>query len=170
MKCEQAKLKILRADAGELGSWQTRVLERHLGACAACRHYRADLRQLAEATRMEPQPAVDAFAMRMLLGEAQRVSAQRGVPSLGTRLFDFFQTLEIPALRPALATAAVVAVLVGGALLVRQPSMLTAWNDDVDQQIERLQDSLAALSADDLPHANANDLENIACELLEVEG
>jgi anti-sigma factor RsiW len=170
MKCEQAKLNILHADAGELGSWQTRVLERHLDACADCRHYRADLRQLAEAMRVEPQPAVDAFAMRLIMNEAQRVSAQRGVPSLGTRLGDFFQTLEIPGLRPALAAAAVAVVLVGGVLLVRQPNVLAAWNDGVDQQIERLQDTLASLSADDQPRAGANDVENIACELLEVEG
>lgn len=170
MKCEQAKLNILRADAGELGSWRTRGLERHLGACADCRHYRDDLRQLAEATRMEPQPAVDTFALRLIMNEARRVSAQRAVPSLGTRLRDFLQTLEIPALRPALAVAAAVVVLAGGALLIRPSSALMSWNDGVDQQIERLQDSLASLSSDDQPHAGANDLENIASELLEVEG
>ena len=170
MKCEQAKLNILRADAGELGSWQTHVLERHLGACADCRHYRADLRQLAEATRVAPQPALDAFALRLIMNEAQRVCAQRGVPSLGTRLLDFFQTLEIPALRPALAAAAVAVLLIGGVLVARHASVRVAWNDGVDQQIERLQDMLASFSTDDQPHAGANDLENIACELLEAEG
>jgi len=170
MKCEQVKLNILRADTGELGSWQTRVLERHLGACADCRHYRDDLRQLTEATRVEPQPAVDTFAMRMLLNEARRVSVQRGVPSLGTRLLGFFQTLEIPALRPALAVATAFLLVVGGVLVAQKVIVRTAWNDDVDQQIERLQDTLVSLSTDDLPHAGANDLENIACELLEVEG
>jgi len=170
MKCEQAKLNILRADAGELVFWRKFVLGRHLGACADCRHYRDDLRQLAEATRVEPQPAVDTFALRLIMNEAQRVSAQRGVPSIGTRLWDFFQTLEIPVLRPAFAVAAVAVALIGGVLLARPPSVLTAWNDGVDQQIERLQDTLVSLSADEQPRAGANDIENIACELLEVEG
>ncbi|MCX7006745.1 MAG: hypothetical protein NTY53_05780 [Kiritimatiellaeota bacterium] len=170
MKCEQAKLNILKADAGELVPWLKPALQRHLGACSECRHYRDDLRQLAEATRAEPQPAVDTFAMRLLMNEAQRVSAQRQVPSLGSRVRDFFQTLEIPNLKPALAVATAL-LLVGGVWFVRQHGGTgMAWNDGVDQQLERLQDTLASFSADDLPHAGANDLENIACELLEVEG
>jgi len=78
--------------------------------------------------------------------------------------------LEIPVLRPAFAVAAVAVALIGGVLLARPPSVLTAWNDGVDQQIERLQDTLVSLSADEQPRAGANDIENIACELLEVEG
>jgi hypothetical protein len=78
--------------------------------------------------------------------------------------------LEIPALRPALAVATAFLLVVGGVLVAQKATVRTAWNDDVDQQIERLQDTLVSLSTDDLPHAGANDLENIACELLEVEG
>jgi len=170
MKCEQAKLNILRADAGELVLWKQPALKRHLGDCADCRHYRDDLRQLAEATRAEPQPAVDTFAMRLIMNEAQRFSAQRSGPSFGTRVRDFFQTLEVPAFRPALVVA-VALLLVGSVWFVRQHGGVgMVWNDGVDQQLERLQDTLAAFSQDDQPHASANDLENIACELLEVEG
>lgn len=171
MKCEQAKLNILRADAGELVLWKQPALQRHLGACADCRHYRDDLRQISEATRAETQPAVDTFAMRLLMNEARRVTAQRRVPALGSRVWDFLRTLEIPAIRPVAAMAAALLLLLGGMWFVRQHGGVTlAWNDGVDQQIERLQDTLASFSADDLPHAGANDLENIACELLEVEG
>ena len=49
MKCEQAKLNILMADAGELVPWRRSALARHLGACAECRQYRDDLRPLDEA-------------------------------------------------------------------------------------------------------------------------
>ena len=170
MKCEKAKLIILRADAGELVAWRRSALARHLGACAACRHYRDDLRQLAEATRVEPQPAVDAFALRLIMNEAQRVSARRPAPGLGRRLLGAFQAWELPSLKPAYALAAAV-LLVGGVWLARQHGGAgMAWNDGVDQQLERLQDTLASFSADDQPRAGASELENIANELLEVEG
>jgi anti-sigma factor RsiW len=170
MKCEQAKLNILRADAGELVPWRRSALARHLGACAECRQYRDDLRQLAEATRAEPQPDMDAFALRLIMNEAERVAARRPVPGLGRRLLDLVQGWERPSLRPAYVLAAA-ALLAGGVWLVRpQGGAGLAWNDGVDQQLERLQDTLALFSTDDVPHARANDLENIASELLEVEG
>ena len=170
MKCEKAKLNILRADAGELIAWRRHALARHLGTCADCRHYRDDLRQLAEATRAEPQPAVDAFALRLIMNEAQRVAAQRPLPSLGSRLLGVFQAWETPSLKPVFAVAAAL-LLVGGVWFARQHGGAgMAWNDGVDQQLERLQDTLASFSSDDLPHAGANELENIASELLEVEG
>ena len=171
MKCEQAKLNILMADAGELVPWRRSALARHLGACAECRQYRDDLRQLAEATRAEPQPAVDKFAMRLIMNEAQKVSAHRPAPSFGSRLLGVFQAWEVPSLKPALAVAAAALLLVGSVWVVSQHGGVgMAWNDGVDQQLERLQDTLASFSADDLPHAGASELENIANELLEVEG
>ena len=170
MKCEQAKLNILKADAGELVAWQRSALARHLGACAGCRHYRDDLRQLAEATRAEPQPAVDTFALRLIMNEAQRFAAQRPAPGFGRRLLIDFQTWQSQSLKPVLAMAAAALVLIGGVWVTQQRATGFAWNDGVDQQLERLQDTLASFSGDDLPHAGASDLENIANELLEVEG
>jgi len=170
MKCEKAKLNILRADAGDLVAWRRHALARHLGQCSDCRHYRDDLRQLAEATRAEPQPAVDAFALRLIMNEAHRVAAQRPLPGLGSRLLGVFQAWEIPSLKPVFAVAAAL-LLVGGVWYVRQHGGIgMAWNDGVDQQLERLQDTLASFSQDDVPRAGANELENIASELLEVEG
>ena len=170
MKCEQAKLNILKADAGELVAWQRSALARHLGACASCRHYRDDLRQLAEATRAEPQPAVDTFALQLIMNEARLCAAQRPAPGFGRRLLIDFQTWQAQSLKPALALAAAALVRVGGVWVAHQRATGFAWNDGVDQQLERLQDTLAVFSSDDLPHAGASDLENIASELLEVEG
>ena len=172
MKCNEAQLNILREHAGELVPWRRSTLHRHMAACAACRNYRTDLLQLAEAAHTAEQPPVDHFAMRMLLEAGQRTLDRRAVPSLGKRIWDFFQTLEIqwPALQPALAVATVALLLAVGVWLVRpHVGGNMAWNDGVDQQIEKLEASLASLEADS-GRASSADAESIASQLLNVEG
>ena len=174
MKCEQARMDILLEHAGELGSWRRSGLARHMEGCSACRQYRDDLAQIATATRMVEQPTVDRLAMQMLLNEAQRMLDRKAVPAVESRLWKVFQTLEnpLPALRPALAVAAVALLLAGGVWLVRLHSgVAMAWNDGVDQQIDRLEASLASLSQDADGNRTSNaDAETIASQLLEVEG
>jgi len=171
MKCNEAQLNILREHAGELVPWRRSTLHRHMAACAACRNYRTDLLQLAEAAHTAEQPPVDHFAMRMLLEAGQRTLDRRAVRSLGKRVGDFFKTWENTlTLRPALAVATAVLLLAIGVWLVRpHAGGNMAWNDGVDQQIEKLEASLASLEADS-SRASSADAESIASQLLNVEG
>ena len=174
MKCEQARMNVLLEQAGELGSWQRSSMARHVGGCAACRHYRDDLLQITAATRAVGQPGVDRFAMQMLVNEGQRMLDRHAAPGFTNTLRKIFQSMESPllVLRPALAVAAVALLLAGGVWLVRLHSgVTTAWNDGVDQQIDRLAASLASLSQDaDSNRIGGADAESIATQLLEVEG
>ncbi|TAN38127.1 MAG: hypothetical protein EPN23_03290 [Verrucomicrobia bacterium] len=175
MKCEQVQKWILKEDAGELVRWQRSLMKRHVEQCAECRHFRFDLRQIAETTVMTPQPAVDRFAMQILLNEARRVQARREVPSLGKTLRAFFQPLETPSfgLRLAAVTTAVVLLLLTGtvALVQRHAGLRVAWDDGVDQQIERLENNIASLAQDlEGNHPGGSDEESMATQLLAVEG
>ena len=175
MKCEKIQKWILQEDAGELAPGQRLLMERHVAGCTECRHFRFDLHQIAETTVVMEQPAVDRFALQMLMNEARRVQARQAVPSLGKTIREFFQTLETPpfALRLAAGTTAVVLLLAGTVVLIHHhnSALRLAWDDGVDQQIEQLERSMASLSQDaDDSHANTSDEETIASQLLAVEG
>lgn len=173
MKCEQVQKMILKEDAGELARWQRSAMEQHVAHCSECRHFRFDLHQIAETTVVMEQPPMDRFAMQMLVNEARRVQAKRAVPSFGKTLREFFQPLENPSLALRLVAVTTVALLLlsGGVALLRSSSepQQVAWDDGLDQQIARLQDTVATLDAE-AAHTGNGDVEAIARQLLESKG
>ena len=103
MNCNDMEKLILLSQSGELSHWKRRRLELHLAACAECKTFEAETVRLTAATR-------EAAAI-----DCQTLPAEvlRDILRKAGRRADLPETAWIPALRPLLALAAGLGLIVG---------------------------------------------------------
>ncbi|MCX6995659.1 MAG: hypothetical protein NTV49_00895 [Kiritimatiellaeota bacterium] len=140
MKCKMAVRQLLLDQPDEQTAWQQRRLERHLADCADCRAQRAEWRELTAAARAAALPPLAAATRQRIMDAGRRALAERGPSARFRRVVSTWQ--------PALAAAAVLLLLVGGLRLATKSRSNADWDDSVDQQLEHIGQTLAALSSD----------------------
>jgi anti-sigma factor RsiW len=174
MKCEEAQLKILLADSGELPPLEAAELEPHLSSCADCRQYRANAIGIISCARNN---LVADGPSRAALARI-RVAAGEHAPG---RIVEFrFTAMRI------LAYAAALAVMLGSWFMVSKTespasrashSVMTA--NAHSEQIGHINTIVAALSKEGYHQdveeqqgesAKKPDIRELARQLLIMEG
>lgn len=170
MNCHQTEMWILLRDSGELDVFRTRLLDRHLAKCAACRAFADALTAGRSALHAEPFSAADDGRVRALVAAARETREKHSPSAL--------------AWRPALALAALI-LSVGvafwwqGRTPIPAPSLARntpvdtpAWDVDLDDELEAI-DAILLSSVDDMSPNNGAGLadeEALLREWLELNG
>lgn len=186
MKCESTERSILLAQSGELSWLKRRLLERHLAVCPRCRGCQVELDRLTGLVRgASAGPDVN----QAVLDRIHAVARKEQSRSVGFHLHPSREPFLVT-WRPALLYAAVGVVLLTGFWLVLRPALQqapapiqvtkqaapltieTAWEDNVDDEIAAIDQSLVSVSDDSsgTESAESEDLDTMALELLELEG
>ncbi len=175
MNCRQVQTGWLLEQSGELGAGRLRRIEAHTAGCAECRAYREALARLRAAARAdEAFTALDPhFASRLHAALATR-GASAGPFAAPGRL----RALRLSA--AAVAAAVATATLFAWSLRRGAPAgpdqalaLAVTVPDWVDVQLDLLGEELAEISeatAAGGPAAGVPDIDEVATELLELEG
>ncbi len=182
MNCTHVQEQLLLADSGELTAHARVRVDRHLAGCAACRAYatalQAELPAIRTALRSEALPPLPAATRDTILAAARP----------DRRNILVFQPTHRPVAwwRPALALAALFAVLLAAwglfrtppqdaapavAAVEEAPAEHLAWDDGVDTALAELDTLWTAMSGEgDTQDAASMDEEQLAREWLALEG
>jgi len=172
MKCSYMERWLLLRDSGELDPIRSRLLERHLATCPACRASAALLNTGRSALHAVPVPTMSEADIRTLIAAARNNAA---APSAAFAW-----------LRPALAAAAALAIVVTGFLWSSRNTTpgsavarattpaadnLAAWDDSFEEDLATI-DEMVLSSVSETSYANgtAADEESLAKEWLALNG
>ena len=141
MKCTTAERLILLQDSGELAGKRSDALYTHLNECGECREYKISIME-AKSTAAAPMKEPDAPIVQNVLREARMMAPNRKIISLVT-------------LRPALAIAASMVIVLGLFLSSFAPGRVGMEMDITETQLMESSDQMvdvmySGLSEDDL--------------------
>ncbi len=181
MSCTNTEKWLLLAQSGELSRFNRRRLARHLEACPACRELENELRIVTTLAHNAPADlAVSEAVLASIRSEGLRAASRseeirlRPAPRGVSLIF-----------RPAVAYAVLAIALAAGLWFFatsdrhQAPTVAqadTEWDDDFDQRIEELDNTLVIASSDWTDSettsngTESDDPETMAKELLALEG